>query len=121
MEQREYVLRRRNSAGEDEYVPVHVFTVEQYRCGLRAGDQLQLRRPLATDGPEREVGCVWTVLTGSLQDPVRRGSASRMGSFTAGMTTSPSSSTSRSSPTSNFPVEQPAGSHSLAVAAHRDR
>ena len=69
MESREYVLRRRNSAGEDEYLPVNVFTVEQYRCGLRAGDRLQLRRQLRADSPPRELGGVWTVLTGSPQDP----------------------------------------------------
>ena|SRR5688572_30178827 len=68
-EDRGYVRRRRNSRGEDEYIPVHVFTVTQYRCGLRAGDRLLLRRDLPGNGPGREIGGVWTVLTGSPQDP----------------------------------------------------
>lgn len=66
---RAYVLRRRNSRGEDEYISVHVFTVAEYRCGLRAGDRLRLRRQLPGDGSGREIGGVWTVLTGSPQDP----------------------------------------------------
>jgi len=75
-EDRAYVLRRRNSHGEDEYVPINVFTVNEYRCGLRAGDRLQLRRRLpGTDGrvphvdAACEIGGVWTVLTGSPHDP----------------------------------------------------
>jgi hypothetical protein len=60
-EERDYILRRRNSHGEGEYVPVDVFTVDEYRCGLRAGDLLLLRRHLPGD----DVGGAWTVLTGS--------------------------------------------------------
>jgi hypothetical protein len=69
MEERGYVLRRRNSRGEDEYIPVHVFTIEEYRCSLRVGDRLRLRRILPGHGPPREIGGVWTVLSGSPQDP----------------------------------------------------
>ena len=68
-EERGYVLRRTNSRGKDEYIPVHVFTIVHYRCGLRAGDQLRLLRPLPGDGSGCEIGSVWTVLTGSPQDP----------------------------------------------------
>jgi len=68
-EERGYVLRRRNSRGEDEYIPVHVFILEEYRCGLRTGDRLLLRRNLPSDGGGHEIGGVWTVLTGSPQDP----------------------------------------------------
>ena len=66
---RGYVLRRRNSRGEDEYIPVHLFTIVEYRCGLRAGDRLRLLRQLPGDGSGRDIGGVWTVLTGSPQDP----------------------------------------------------
>ena len=68
-EERGYVLRRRNHRGEDEYIPVQVFTIEEYRCGLRTGDRLVLRRNPPGDGAAREIGGVWTVLTGSPQDP----------------------------------------------------
>ena len=68
-EERGYVLRRKNSRGEDEYIPVHVFILEEYRCGLCAGDRLLLRQNLPSDGGEHEIGGVWTVLTGSPQDP----------------------------------------------------
>jgi hypothetical protein len=64
MEERGYVLRRKNRAGEDEYIPVHIFTVEAYRCGLRAGDRLMLRRELLAV-IRRARSAVWTVLTGS--------------------------------------------------------
>jgi hypothetical protein len=73
---RAYVVRRKNRDGTDEYLPIDTFTVQTYRCGLRAGDQLRLRQPLPrydTDrvptGESRVVGEVWTVLTGSPDDP----------------------------------------------------
>ena len=76
-EDRAYILRRKNSGGEDEYIPVNIFTINEYRCGLCAGDQLRLLRALPgnnDDGPPhdeavRQIGGVWTVLPGSQQDP----------------------------------------------------
>jgi hypothetical protein len=75
-EGRGYILRRTNSRGQDEYVPISVFTIDEYRCGLRAGDRLRLYRALPgnderslPDDSVREIGGVWTVLTGSPQDP----------------------------------------------------
>jgi hypothetical protein len=72
---RGYILRRRNSRGEDEYIPINIFTVNEYRCGLRSGDQLRLVRALPGndghphDDAARRIGAVWTVLSGSPQDP----------------------------------------------------
>ena len=72
---RAYVLRRRNKDGVDEYLPVNTFTVQTYRCGLRAGDQLRLRHLLphhddsGPRGSARKPGEIWTVLTGSSDDP----------------------------------------------------
>src|SRR4029450_6516256 len=73
---RRYVLRRKKKDGVDEYLPIHTFTVETYRCGLTAGDRLRLRRPLpsrddsgAPSGEAHKPGDVWTGLTGSADDP----------------------------------------------------
>lgn len=73
---RAYVLRRKNRDGADEYLPITTFTVQTYRCGLRAGDRLRLRHPLPgydadglPTGEGHAVGEVWTVLTGSPDDP----------------------------------------------------
>ena len=73
---RAYVLRRRTKDGADEYLPVDTFTMQTYRCGLEAGDQLRLRHPLPRQddsgeppGKAHKPGEIWTVLTGSLDDP----------------------------------------------------
>jgi hypothetical protein len=73
---RAYVLRRRNKDGVDEYLPVDTFTVQTYRCGLTAGDRLRLRHPLPRQddsgeptGEPHKPGEIWTVLTGSPDDP----------------------------------------------------
>ena len=69
---RTYVLRRRNKDGVDEYLPVDTFTVQTYRCGLTAGDRLRLRHPLPRhdgSGEAHQPGEIWTVLTGSPDDP----------------------------------------------------
>ena len=72
---RAYVLRRRNKDGVDGYLPVNTFTVQTYRYGLRAGDQLRLRHLLphhddsGPRGSARKPGEIWTVLTGSSDDP----------------------------------------------------
>jgi hypothetical protein len=75
-EERGYILRQTNSRGEDEYFPISVFTIDEYRCGLRAGERLRLHRALPGDDEHllpddaaHEIGGVWTVLTGSPQDP----------------------------------------------------
>lgn len=55
---------------DDEFVPVSTFTIEQYQCGLRAGERVRLRRDyIAPDGERFEVGTVWEVLTGAVEDP----------------------------------------------------
>jgi hypothetical protein len=72
---RAYVVRRRNKDGIDEYLPIDTFTVHTYRCGLTAGDQLRLRHPLPRQNDSgltveaHNPGEIWTVLTGSLDDP----------------------------------------------------
>ena len=73
---RGYVLRFRNDSGEDEYRAVTDFTISQYRCGLKEGDRIRLIRDLPNsddDGsPTNDpytAGQVWTVLSGSPQDP----------------------------------------------------
>lgn len=109
MEERGYVLRRKNSAGEDEYIPVHVFTVEEYRCGLRAGDRLSLRRKLPGDGPAREIGGVWTVLTGSPQDPEALWLREPDGRLHAWDDDDTIFGSSRPSRTPNSALERPAG------------
>ncbi|MDO8478425.1 MAG: hypothetical protein Q7W02_19955 [Candidatus Rokubacteria bacterium] len=75
-EKRRYILRRRKQDGQDEYVPVTNFTVQIYRCGLRAGDRLRLKRSLAgldeagvPTGLTHEAGQLWTALTGAPEDP----------------------------------------------------
>ena len=75
-EDRAYILRRRNSRGEDEYIPVNIFTINEYRCGLRAGGQLRLLQALPGNDDHAphaaaafQIGGVWTVLPGSPQDP----------------------------------------------------
>lgn len=75
-EKRQYILRRRKQDGQDEYVPVTSFTVQVYRCGLKAGDRLRLTKALAAldetgapTGLTHEVGQLWTVLTGTVEDP----------------------------------------------------
>jgi hypothetical protein len=119
-EDRRYVLRRRNSRGEDEYIPVHVFTVVEYRCGCArgtgsvcAGTSQVMARAV------RSVGC-GRCFQGRRRILMPYGSANLTGSSIARTTMSPSSSTSTGSGPSNFAVERTAGSHSLAAAAHRE-
>lgn len=74
---RAYVLRYRlEGSQEDECITVSTFDITEYACGLRAGDKLRLRSELhVLDDDENPTGCVykageiWTVLTGSSQDP----------------------------------------------------
>ena len=74
---RGYVLRfRAEGAGQDEYIPGKTFTVEKYRCGLRAGQQVRLKKDLPLLDSAGNVtgnaivgGTVWTVLPGAVEDP----------------------------------------------------
>jgi len=73
---REYILRVRDESGEDHYVPVTDFNIEQYSCGLRAGSSVRLKREIPicdSDGnPTGRVhkeGEIWKVLTGADADP----------------------------------------------------
>jgi len=72
---RAYILRLEDENGESTYEPVDRFDLETYACGLNAGDQVRLIEALPiedSDGEETqrlEPGGVWTVLTGSSQDP----------------------------------------------------
>ncbi len=74
---RAYVLRYRlEGSQEDECISVSTFDITEYECGLKAGDKVRLRTDLKVlDDDEQETGCVykagevWTVLTGSSQDP----------------------------------------------------
>jgi hypothetical protein len=60
---------------EDQFVGVSTFTLEQYQCGLRAGDQVRLRRDFHVEDADGRVkkiipgGSVWTVLEGAVEDP----------------------------------------------------
>lgn len=78
LKQRAYVLRMAKGASfsdDDEYIPVVTFTIQEYRCGLRAGDQLRLKDDLpvtdANGALQRTIpaGSLWTVLTGAVEDP----------------------------------------------------
>ena len=75
---RGYVLRRAKGAefgDDDEFIPVCTFTIERYRCGLRAGDHLRLIRDLQVEDGEGAVarvipaGTIWEVLNGAIEDP----------------------------------------------------
>lgn len=73
---RGYILRIRNDSGEDEYIPIHEFNLQEYKCGLHAGDKVRLRKDIpiydSEGNPSGKVhasGEVWEVLTGSHQDP----------------------------------------------------
>jgi hypothetical protein len=75
---RGYVLRIAKGeqfGDDDEFVPVCTFTIEQYQCGLRAGEQLRLRQDFPIRNAEGAVisvvpaGSIWTVLTGATEDP----------------------------------------------------
>jgi len=77
-DQRGYVLRRAKGAefgDDDKFLPVCTFTVQQYRCGLRAGEHLRLIRDLNIEDDEGRVpriipaGTIWEVLTGAVEDP----------------------------------------------------
>ncbi len=75
-EEREYILRIGDESGGDRYVPVTEFNIQQYSCGLRAGDLVRLRNDLPRldeDGnPTGKVyaaGEVWRVLSGAEADP----------------------------------------------------
>src|SRR5688572_1960464 len=77
-DQRGYVLRRAKGAefgDDDEFIPVCTFTIQQYRCGLRAGEHLRLIRDLNIKDGHGVVariipaGTIWEVLTGAIEDP----------------------------------------------------
>ncbi len=56
--ERAYILRiaKGEQFGEgDEYVPVTTFTIEQYQCGLRAGDQVRLKHDFPIENADRYV------------------------------------------------------------------
>ena len=64
------------SPRDGEWIWVNEYGVESYKCGLRAGDRVRLRKPLAImnhlgvpTGVVHPAGEVWTVLSGSRQDP----------------------------------------------------
>ena len=74
---RGYVLRISKGAqtgDNDEYVPVCTFTLEQYRTGLRAGEQLRLRHDFSVKDSHGRIvrvipaGSIWKVLTGAIED-----------------------------------------------------
>jgi hypothetical protein len=59
-----------------EWKLVTEYGVASYACGLRAGDRVALKKPLVMHNHEGKptgktypAGEVWTVLTGSRQDP----------------------------------------------------
>ncbi len=70
---RGYVLRIAKGdtfTDDDEFVPVCTFTVVEYRCGLRAGENLRLIQEfIAPDGGHFSIGTVWKVLSGAVEDP----------------------------------------------------
>jgi|GEM_PF-2495707 len=72
---RVYILRSMNESGESTYEPVTKFDREIYSCGLAVNDRIRLREPLPIEDDNgvvvsrHEPGEIWTVLTGSSQDP----------------------------------------------------
>jgi hypothetical protein len=75
---RAYVLRIAKGdefGDDDEFVPVSTFTIEQYQCGLQAGDQIRLKCHFPVEDADGLVtrviprGSLWTVLTGAAEDP----------------------------------------------------
>lgn len=66
LKERAYILRfRPDGADSDEYMPVVTFTIKEYRCGLRAGDKVKLRK----DEEPFNAGDIFYVLTGAEEDP----------------------------------------------------
>ena len=73
---RSYILRVRDESGEDRYIPVNDFTIQQYSCGLRAGTAVRLKHDIPildsegnTTGRVHQRGEIWQVLTGADADP----------------------------------------------------
>jgi hypothetical protein len=61
---------------ERQFEIVTAYGVESYACGLRAGDRVELKKPLhvcdhtgKATGVAHAPGEVWTVLSGSEDDP----------------------------------------------------
>jgi hypothetical protein len=61
--------------GVTEKITVDTFDMNEYACGVKAGDKLKLKLPIPLEDDHGNVvrtipkGSVWTVLTGSSQDP----------------------------------------------------
>ena len=51
---------------EDTYHPVTHYPVTEYRCGVRAGDRVRLRREIGS----HPAGEIWSVLRGAAEEPV---------------------------------------------------
>lgn len=71
---RGYIIRIEHE-GVSEMITVDTFDLLQYECGLKAGDKLELKLPIPLENDRGKVvrtipqGSVWTVLSGSSQDP----------------------------------------------------
>lgn len=71
---RGYIIRVEND-GMVEMITVDTFDVLTYDCGLKAGDKLKLKMPIPLEDERGKVvrtipkDSVWTVLSGSSQDP----------------------------------------------------
>lgn len=71
---RGYIIEVDND-GEIEKITVDTFDVTTYDCGLKAGDKLKLKMPIPLEDDRGRVvrtipkDSVWTVLSGSSQDP----------------------------------------------------
>ena len=51
---------------DDTYHAVTNYPVEQYRCGVRAGDRVRLRRDIGA----HPSGEIWSVLRGAAEEPI---------------------------------------------------
>lgn len=71
---RGYIIEVEND-GEIEKITVDTFDVNTYDCGLKTGEKLRLKVPIPLEDERGRVirtipkDSVWTVLSGSFQDP----------------------------------------------------
>lgn len=73
---RQYILRTRPTGSKrDKYIPIKIFDITEYRCGLKSGDMIRLKRDLPIfDENDMQTDCnkageIWSVIEGSSQDP----------------------------------------------------
>jgi hypothetical protein len=68
---------------DDTYHSIGNYPVTKYRCGVRAGDRVRLRRDIG----KHPTGDIWSVLRGAAEEPVVDGYVRPMARRTHGATT----------------------------------